>query len=110
MRKSDFIGLRVDPAIARKLKEVAACYGVGRSTLVRELLESCDVVYPILKDEKLKQDTAALEKQVLDSLKNRVPESMNPMIVEMVGQMVNRIMTQLAERMIAEKEVAEPNK
>ena len=40
----------------------------------------------------------------------RVPESMNPMIVEMVGQMVNRIMTQLAERMIAEKEVAEPKK
>ena len=100
MQKTGFIGLRVDSSIADKLDSIAELYNVSKSTIIRDLLGTCDVTYPILKAE---QDTTSLEKRVRESLKGRVPNNLEPLVVVMVGEMVSRIMTEIAEQMIAEK-------
>jgi antitoxin component of RelBE/YafQ-DinJ toxin-antitoxin module len=100
MRKTDFIGLRIEPSTTQKLDKVARVYGVSNSTVIRELLANCDLIYPILKAEKPNQDTTALELRVRESIKGRVPSDLDPEMVAMVGEMVNRIMTGVAEELV----------
>ena len=85
MQKTNFIGLRVDPFITREVDKVASLYNTRRSTVVRNLLENCAVVYPITKDVVPKQDTKLLEDRVRESLKENVPTNLDPAMVEMIG-------------------------
>ena len=98
MRKSDFIGIRVDPSTSKKLDEVANLYHTGRSTIVRELLVNCDRIYPVLKKG---QDTTQLEKRVRETIK--IPNDLDPVIVTMIGEMINRVMAQLAEELVKDQ-------
>ena len=104
MRKTNFIGIRVDPSITGKLNGVASRYNTRKSTIVRDLLAHCDIVYPILRDAMPEQDTALLEKRVYESVRGSIPDNVDPVMVEMVGQMVNRIMTEVAQQIILGKE------
>lgn len=104
MQKTKFIGLRVDPSITNKLDEVASLYSTGRSAVIRDLLVSCDTLYPIVRDAALRQDTRLLEEQVQEAVRGSVPHGIDPVMVEIVGQMVNRIMSELATKLVQGKE------
>lgn len=104
MQKTVRIGVRADPLITQKLDKVAGLYNIRRSTVIRDLLASCDIVYPVVKDAMLKQDTKLLEERVREAMEDSIPHGIDPVIIDMVGQMVNRIMSELAAKLVQGKE------